>query len=107
MKTSTTLTTSFLLLAGLTNAFAAEVTITLPAEIPIFKPAPGVELVQANCLVCHSSEYIAQQPAKPRDFWEATVKKMVEKYGAPTTPEVATHIVDYLNASYGLPAGKP
>lgn len=100
-------TTALLILAWGTIALAAEVTITLPTETPVFKPAAGVELVQANCLVCHSSDYIAQQPAKPRDFWEATVKKMIEKYGAPTTPEVATHIVEYLTANYGTPAAKP
>ena len=45
-----------------------------------FKKAPGVELMQANCLMCHSSEYIASQPPMPRKFWEASVKKMKEKF---------------------------
>ena len=88
-------------------ASAGEVSIALPAEMPVFKPAPGAELVQANCLICHSSEYIALQPPKPRDFWEATMKKMIEKYGAAPTPEAAAQIVDYLTANYGQPAPKP
>jgi mono/diheme cytochrome c family protein len=107
MKLLTLQTATILLIAGGTLALAGEVTITLPAETPVFKPAPGVDLVQANCLICHSSEYIAQQPAKPRDFWETTVKKMIEKYGAPTPPEIATPIVEYLTANYGPPAAKP
>lgn len=103
-----TLSTFALLLLAVATASAAPVTITLPPETSTFKPAKGAELAQANCLICHSSEYIASQPPMPRKFWEANVKKMIEKYAAPTPPEVTAALVDYLTASYGVPdAPKP
>ena len=84
-------------------ACAGELKITLPPETGALKPGPGIELVQANCLVCHSSEYISTQPPMPRAFWEASVKKMREKYGAPATDDVVPKLVDYLAAIYGKP----
>ena len=36
---------------------AGEATISLPPEPVGFKPGQGVELAQANCLICHSAEY--------------------------------------------------
>jgi hypothetical protein len=37
----------------------------------------------------------------PRKFWEATVKKMKDKYAAPL-PDDMTVLVDYLTAAYGV-----
>ena len=84
-------------------AQAGELKITIPPETGMLKPGPGVELVQVNCLTCHSVEYISTQPPMPRAFWEASVKKMREKYGAPATDEVVPKLVDYLAAIYGAP----
>jgi hypothetical protein len=97
----TTLLLSFTGVAAII-ADAAPVTIELPTETATLKPAKGAELAQANCLICHSSEYIATQPPMPRKFWEANVKKMIEKYGAPTPPEVTAALVDYLTQNYGV-----
>jgi mono/diheme cytochrome c family protein len=86
-----------------TIAMAGEVTITLPPETAAFKAGSGAELAQANCLICHSADYISSQPPMPRKFWEASVKKMIEKYAAPTPPEVTAAIAEYLTATYGVP----
>lgn len=80
---------------------AGEVFITLPPETGVYKTAPGVEVVQANCLTCHSTEYVSSQPPMPRKFWEANVKKMKEKFGAPIQDAQVAAIVDYLAATYG------
>ena len=93
----------FAAIAGAT-ALAGELKIALPIETGTLKPGPGIELVQANCLTCHSVEYISTQPPMPRAFWEASVKKMREKYGAPATDDVVPKLVDYLSAIYGSPA---
>ena len=94
----------FLLTLSLpTLLHAGEVTITLPPETGIYKAAPGVELAQAHCLICHSTEYVASQPPMPRKFWEATVKKMKEKFGAPTPDAEVTALIEYLAATYGAP----
>jgi hypothetical protein len=100
MKISRIATLLFLSVAA--QLSAAPVTITLPPETGTYKSAPGVELAQANCLMCHSTEYVSTQPPMPRKFWEATVKKMIEKYGAPTPEAQVSALVDYLTASYGL-----
>lgn len=92
----------FLLTVSITSlSHGSEVTITLPPETGTYKAAPGVELAQANCLVCHSTEYVATQPPMPRKFWEATVKKMKDKFGAATPDAQVTALVDYLAATYG------
>lgn len=84
-------------------AGAAEVTIALPPEKGAYKSASGVELAQANCLMCHSTEYVTTQPPMPRKYWEATVKKMKEKFGAPTPDAQVTALVNYLVSAYGAP----
>ena len=89
------------LAASTLSVFAGEVTITLPPETATFKAAPGVEVAMANCLVCHSTEYISSQPPMARPFWEATIKKMREKYAAPVPDNAVTALADYLVANYG------
>ncbi|MCE9610891.1 MAG: hypothetical protein K8R23_11915 [Chthoniobacter sp.] len=54
---------------------AGEVTIALPPETAALKPGPGADLAKANCMTCHSVDYISSQPKMPRKFWEAEVKK--------------------------------
>ncbi len=85
------------------SVLAGEVTITLPPETAALKPGKGAELAQANCLICHSAEYISTQPPMPRKFWEASVAKMIGKYGALTAPETIPALVDYLARTYGAP----
>ncbi len=94
-----------------TAAFAADApppqapdfsTFVWPAETGSYKPGKGVELAQGLCITCHSTEYVSSQPPLPRKFWEATVKKMKEKYAAPL-PEDATALVEYLTTAYGAP----
>jgi hypothetical protein len=92
----------------LSAAIADELKITLPAETAALRPGKGVELAQANCYICHSVDYIQTQPPMPRKFWEAEVKKMREKYGAPTPEETVPTLIEYLTATYGVPdAPKP
>lgn len=88
------------------TSYAAEVSITLPPETGTYTKGPGVELAQTNCLICHSTEYVSTQPPMPRKFWEAAVKKMKEKYGAPTPDAQVPSLVDYLTATYGIPDKK-
>ena len=95
------------LLALTLTVRAGEVTITLPPETAAFKPGKGVELAQANCVICHSADYISTQPPMPRKFWEATVKKMKEKFGAPAPDDALAALTEYLATTYGIPEGKP
>jgi len=90
----------FAVLGCITAAIAAD-EWRLPDEKPAFKSAPGAELVQANCIMCHSHEYITTQPAFTREQWKASVAKMQAKYGAPIVPETVDPLLDYLVRSYG------
>ena len=82
-------------------AVAAPVTYTLPEETAEFKPGPGVEAAQDNCMSCHSADYInAQPPKKGRAFWDAEVTKMIHTYKAPIQDADAKAIVDYLEKTY-------
>lgn len=75
--------------------------IQLPVETGVFKPAPGADMANAQCLTCHSVEYVQMQPPKPLDFWTAEVKKMRDKYGAQFPQEYTPELADYLARNYG------
>ena len=64
-------------------------------------PAPGVEVVQRNCMVCHSADYIPMNsPIADRKGWEAEVAKMINAFGAPVPKEDVETIVQYLTRHY-------
>ncbi len=90
-------------LALVTMVSAKPVTYALPEETAAFKPGPDLDVVQANCGACHSSDYIMTQPRGPKfgkDFWQAEVTKMIAVFGAPIEPADVPKIVDYLTATY-------
>ena len=84
---------------------AAPVKISLPPETAKLKPGPGVELVTAQCLICHSAEYISTQPRLARPVWKASVQKMKDKYGALVVTNQMDAMVDYLVRNYGTEPG--
>ncbi|HZP85291.1 MAG TPA: cytochrome c [Burkholderiales bacterium] len=66
------------------------------------KDGPGKALVEANCSMCHSLDYIPMNsPFLDRKGWEASVTKMIKAMGAPIREQDVGAIVDYLNANYG------
>jgi cytochrome c len=75
--------------------------ITLPIETAVFKPAPGVQYANGQCLTCHSADYIAMQPPKGLEFWQAEVTKMKDKYGAPLPTNQLQNLAEYLAVNYG------
>ena len=83
---------------------AAQRTITLPRETAAYvvSDLPGYQLVQRNCVGCHSADYAAMQPpASARAYWDATVKKMKKPFGAQFPDEDIAAMVDYLVKTYG------
>ena len=95
--------TQFLFLAALAPiiAHAGSMKIELPAETATLKDGPGVGLVTAQCVICHSVEYISTQPRLPRAYWQGAVTKMQQKFGAPVAATDVEAIVDYLAKNYG------
>jgi mono/diheme cytochrome c family protein len=84
--------------------------IELPGDNAMaeLKPGPGVDVVRAQCIACHSTDYIVRQPRSDAKRWEGEVKKMISVYGAPIGEADAKVIVNYLAAVYGpAPADAP
>ena len=94
-------------LAASSSPLPAAERFELPPETATFKPGPGVETVKAQCLLCHSAEYVSTQPRLPRAFWKANVQKMKEKFGAPIPVDKVDTLVEYLATTYGAPDKKP
>lgn len=88
-------------LAAPLPAAAAPQTYTLPDETARFRPGPGVDVAEANCATCHSTDYINYQPSrKGAEFWSGEVTKMIKVYGAQITEADAKTIAAYLAATY-------
>jgi sulfite dehydrogenase len=89
---------------------AAQRTFTLPAETVVYKESslPGYQLVQRNCIGCHSAHYAQMQPPTlARTYWENTVKRMKKPFGAQFPDEDVAAMVDYLVKTYGAEQAKP
>lgn len=66
------------------------------------KPGAGLDLVQANCIACHSLDYpVMNAPFLDKKGWTGVVTKMVKVFGAPIEEADQTQIIDYLVANYG------
>lgn len=84
-------------------AFCAAETLTysLQQETVTLRAGPGQEAAGANCVACHSVDYIERQPPNMgRAFWQGVVNKMIASYQAPIDDAAAAAIVDYLAATY-------
>jgi len=80
--------------------------IVVPAaakEKPVhLKQAPGLDKVEANCVACHSLDYIEMNsPFLNSAQWDAEVAKMIHAMGAPIDAADAKVIADYLTKNYG------
>lgn len=97
-----------LVVASLSVCAAAVVampkTIELPPDGAQLKPSslPGYAKAQANCVACHSAEYLLYQPPNAgRPYWDAMAKRMKTVFKAPLNDADIPEIVDYLTATYG------
>ncbi len=85
------------------STYAGVASYTLPEETAAFRPGPNQDLAQSNCAGCHSADYIQIQPRGPnfgKDFWQASVIKMINVYGAPIAEADVGKIVEYLATAY-------
>jgi mono/diheme cytochrome c family protein len=66
------------------------------------KAGEGRALVEANCVMCHSLDYVPMNSVfLDRKGWEASVNKMIKVMGAPIRQEDIAPIIDYLTRNYG------
>ena len=85
-------------------AGAAQTSITLPPDgVQLQASAlPGYAKAQAECVACHSAEYMVYQPANaPRAYWQAMVLRMKAVFKAPIDDADMPLLVDYLVKTYG------
>lgn len=78
--------------------------ITLPQETAAFTPnsLPGYALINRNCLICHSAQYVQfQPPSSRRPYWHSIVKKMQSTFGAKFSDEEVSPMIEYLVKTYG------
>ena len=90
-------------------ALAGSKSIDLPADGVQLTPSalPGYAKAQANCVVCHSAEYMLYQPPTAlRAYWDAMVKRMKVVFKAPINDADMPEIIDYLAKTYGSEQAK-
>jgi cytochrome c5 len=66
-----------------------------------FPTGPGSDVVNSNCLTCHSADQVLNQPNHPKAGWEEAVHKMINVYKAPVAANDVDTIVDYLTRIKG------
>lgn len=79
-------------------------TVTLPLETARLKPSKlaGYQIAMQKCGICHSADYISQQPpAMTASQWTAEVRKMEHAYAAPLSDSDVAQIGEYLAVTYG------
>jgi cytochrome c5 len=65
------------------------------------KDAPARGLTVSRCVMCHSLDYIQMNAAvMNRAGWERSVRKMIDRFGAPISDDEARQIIDYLATQY-------
>lgn len=77
------------------------ISVALPDGLEMFPGGPAAEVVNNNCLTCHSREMVTVQPPLSGAEWTATVEKMRKVFKAPISDEDAAAIVKYLSATNG------
>lgn len=84
-------------------ALAAPPAYVPPRETAHLTVAPGSQLTEGQCSMCHSLDYIATQPRSlpATAFWTAEVAKMKKAYGARIGDQDSAAIIAYLAANYG------
>lgn len=78
--------------------------VTLPLETAKLKPSKlaGYQIAMQKCGICHSADYISQQPpAMTAPQWTAEVRKMEHAYAAPLSDSDVAQIGEYLAVTYG------
>jgi cytochrome c5 len=77
------------------------VRVDLPFGDRMFPDGQGSDLVNSNCLACHSAGMVLNQPVLSKAQWRTEVEKMRTAYKAPIDPKDVDPIVEYLVSIMG------
>lgn len=72
------------------------VSVDIPFGSRQFPGGEKADIVNNNCLTCHSVGMVLYQPDLPKAVWEAEVHKMISVYKAPVAEDNVPAIVAYL-----------
>ncbi|MFG1463808.1 cytochrome c [Xanthobacter sp. DSM 24535] len=72
------------------------VSVDLPPGDRLFPDGAGAEAINNNCLACHSTGMVLNQPPLSAAVWGGVVTKMINVYKAPVDPADVDAIVGYL-----------
>ncbi len=89
-------------ISGSTKITLKSEKINLPQDSKVFTGVGSNHLNQ-YCLICHSCEYLNDQPALTRNMWEKEVLKMKSSYGAPIPDADIKILVEELYQKFGAP----
>jgi cytochrome c5 len=88
-------------LASLVLACSASHAAAAGEETIALADGPGREITAASCAVCHSLDYLSMNAAvMNRAAWEKSIRKMIDRFGAPISAENMPVILDYLALRY-------
>jgi len=76
--------------------------IELPPGDDVLPDRPNAEAVDRNCLSCHSTETILNQPALSRDIWKAEIDGMRTNFNAQISQDADEAILAYLTSINGV-----
>jgi cytochrome c5 len=71
------------------------VSVDLPDRGTMFSGA-GSDVVNNNCLACHSAGMVLNQPVRSAAAWQAEAEKMLHVFKAPIDEKDVPAIVEYL-----------
>lgn len=87
---------------AIANADSKSITLPPDGVQLVASTLPGYAKARANCVACHSAEYMRYQPPNAaRPYWDAMVKRMKLVFKAPIDDDDMPAIVDYLAQTYG------
>ena len=71
------------------------ISVDLPDRGAMFT-GDGSDVLNNNCLACHSAGMVLNQPALPAAAWRAEAEKMIHLFKAPVDENDVLAIVEYL-----------
>lgn len=75
----------------------------LPPDKDGFRGGPNQILARTYCLMCHSAEYVYNQPPMTAAQWKGIVNQMRKDFGAPLPADQVDPLVTYLVSQNGKP----
>lgn len=81
-----------------------KVAVDLPTSDTLFPVGNGADIVNGQCLICHSAGMVLRQPPLTEDEWRGEINKMRNSFGAPLPVDQVDALDRYLYSIDGSQA---